>query len=79
MVPSDALRESPVVDGCRWLSVAEAVNPLREHWSAPGVAGRCWLNEGTPGGKHHQLWKYGGRVPTAPGADSGRRSMNDRQ
>ena len=32
--PNYALRDSPVVDGCRWLSVAEAVNSLREHWLA---------------------------------------------
>ena len=46
---SDALRDSPVVDGCRWLSVAEAVSLLREHWLALGVVGRCGLNGGTSG------------------------------
>lgn len=52
---NDALRDSPVVDGWCWLTLADAVDALRSRWSALGVAGQCGLNGGTAGARMTSL------------------------
>jgi hypothetical protein len=58
-----ALRDSPVVDGSRWLPLADAVKCPAWALLSSGCCWTMWVERGHPGGTRDQLGKESARLP----------------